>query len=321
MTEERRLYRSRNGVIAGICAGFAERCDSDPIAIRILCCVLTLATCGLAGIAYLIMWRTVPLAPRTVKPVEVDPKQVRSDTFGLVDCDRARGCAPRTAAAAAREAMGRYSVSFGSAAHVPPEPPPAASGHLPPQSVPEPSSVAPAPAPGPAPVRAGGPPALSDRAIVAALLLGGLLLVSGIASLIDTCVDGVAWWQCWPLLLVVFGIVRMAIPAHEGLRTATFVGGLSVVCAGVVLMAASVGIVSWMTLPAMADGLWPLLLASVLLGMAGVWLRLPVAVLVAGLLFVAFCIVGLALFAMPGPLVDLSFAAPYGRVYHIPLPR
>ena len=114
MNRTRQLYRSRNALVGGVCAGIAERFDVDPLDVRILFLTFAVLTLGLAGLAYLVLWAVLPKRPMQVKPVMVQPDSVHSDTFGAVDCRRARGAA-----------MGRCAtaVPYVSAAHLPPVPP------------------------------------------------------------------------------------------------------------------------------------------------------------------------------------------------------
>ena len=114
MNPTRQLYRSRNALVGGVCAGIAERFDVDPLVVRILFLTFAVLTLGLAGLAYLVLWAVLPKRPMQVKPVKVEPDSVHSDTFGAVDCRRARGAA-----------MGRCAnaVPYVSAAHLPPMPP------------------------------------------------------------------------------------------------------------------------------------------------------------------------------------------------------
>ena len=57
---ERRLYRSRkNKIIAGVAGGLGEYFDIDPVFVRVIFVVATLA--GASGLlAYIILWIVVP---------------------------------------------------------------------------------------------------------------------------------------------------------------------------------------------------------------------------------------------------------------------
>ena len=63
------------------------------------------------------------------------------------------------------------------------------------------------------------------------------------------------------------------------------------------------------------SGLWPLLLIMVGLLLLGGALKSPLLTLLAGLCFVAFCVVGLLWYSVPGATEELVFSAPYGREY------
>jgi len=56
----KRLTRSREKMIAGVCGGLANYFDIDPTIIRILFVVIAFAG-GASLLAYLIMWVIVPL--------------------------------------------------------------------------------------------------------------------------------------------------------------------------------------------------------------------------------------------------------------------
>ena len=61
----RKLRRSSDKVIAGVCAGIAERFDSDPTAIRVLWALLTVLTALIPGIiTYIILWIVMPKGKR-----------------------------------------------------------------------------------------------------------------------------------------------------------------------------------------------------------------------------------------------------------------
>ena len=47
--------------------------------------------------------------------------------------------------------------------------------------------------------------------VKAAVFTGSFLLFFGIAALLAENIDGIAWWQFWPLALVIVGIVLMAL--------------------------------------------------------------------------------------------------------------
>ena len=64
MTSEKRLLRSRKALIGGVCAGVADYFNVDPVIVRIIMVVFTLASGGLLGIAYILLWIVLPLEPK-----------------------------------------------------------------------------------------------------------------------------------------------------------------------------------------------------------------------------------------------------------------
>ena len=316
MTEGKRLYRSRDALVGGVCAGVADYFNVDPVIVRILAVVFTLASGGLLGVAYVAMWLVVPKKPKAVGPLDVEPQAVHSETYGPVDADVARGRTdaggPRVASPA-QAASWRYTATpYTTAAHVPPPPPAAA----------RPAYEAWSPAAQPAPPHVEQPPKEpSPRSVRAALWAGSLLLFFGVAAMVANFVEGVSWWQSWPVIFVILGIVRMVVPGEPGRRMRGFVDGLVCFFAGGALLSMSLGIVAWQSLELMFATLWPLLLMMLGLLTLGGALKSPTLTLLGGLCFVAFCVVGLVWYSMPGSTAEIVFSAPYGRDYHLYIQR
>ena len=76
MTSEKRLLRSRKALIGGVCAGVADYFNVDPVIVRIIMVVFTLASGGLLGIAYILLWIVLPLEPKEEAPLDVHPQSV-----------------------------------------------------------------------------------------------------------------------------------------------------------------------------------------------------------------------------------------------------
>lgn len=56
----KRLYRSNDRVLGGVCAGLAEYFDFDPTLVRVAYVLLTLCTAFSGVLAYIIMWIVMP---------------------------------------------------------------------------------------------------------------------------------------------------------------------------------------------------------------------------------------------------------------------
>ena len=63
MSEYKKLYRSRDKKLCGVCGGIAEYFELDPTLIRILWIVLTFASCSMGLIIYLICALIMPQEP------------------------------------------------------------------------------------------------------------------------------------------------------------------------------------------------------------------------------------------------------------------
>lgn len=66
-TNNPRLFRSRNSIVAGVCAGIAEYFGLDTSLVRIATLVLILFG-GLSLWVYIILWLIVPKAPQRLNP-------------------------------------------------------------------------------------------------------------------------------------------------------------------------------------------------------------------------------------------------------------
>ena len=63
MEEQKRLYRSNQGMIAGVCAGIADYFGWDPTLVRLGYILLSFLTAFSGEIAYLILWLVIPKRP------------------------------------------------------------------------------------------------------------------------------------------------------------------------------------------------------------------------------------------------------------------
>lgn len=56
----KRLFRSNDRMLGGVCAGLAEYFDLDPTLVRIAYVLLSLLTVFSGGIVYIILWIVIP---------------------------------------------------------------------------------------------------------------------------------------------------------------------------------------------------------------------------------------------------------------------
>lgn len=61
LNEKKRLYRSRDKMIAGVLAGIAEHFDMDPTIVRIIFVLVSIFSAGFPGLLiYIILWIVIP---------------------------------------------------------------------------------------------------------------------------------------------------------------------------------------------------------------------------------------------------------------------
>jgi len=60
MSDYRRLYRSDDRIIGGVCAGIAEYLEIDPTVMRVAYAVLTLFTAFCGILLYPVLWLVIP---------------------------------------------------------------------------------------------------------------------------------------------------------------------------------------------------------------------------------------------------------------------
>lgn len=94
------------------------------------------------------------------------------------------------------------------------------------------------------------------------IVLGGVLLAAQF-------VPGIAWWQLWPLLIVVGGIVQIVTPIPwRGWGLERVADGLGTALFGVILLGNTTGYIPWdMWLTFIS--LWPALLIAAGIGIIG----------------------------------------------------
>ena len=68
---EKKLVRSNNKVLAGVCGGIAEYFEIDPTLVRVCYAALSLLTTGFPGvILYIIMLLLMPLPPKDYEQLD-----------------------------------------------------------------------------------------------------------------------------------------------------------------------------------------------------------------------------------------------------------
>lgn len=106
---------------------------------------------------------------------------------------------------------------------------------------------------------------------------GIVLVIIGVIFLAGQFVPGLAWWNLWPLIIIVAGVVQAVTPGREGWSAARLFDGLVTVAWGMLFLAITSGVVEWSVF-AILLSLWPVLLIAIgfeILGKAvhSTWIR------------------------------------------------
>jgi|GEM_PF-134542 len=265
MVEQRSLYRSRGDrMIAGVCGGIADYFGVDPTLVRLIAVLLLVVGNGVTFFVYIIMAIVVPEEPLDVMGAPPVPGSSRPSAPPIP-----------------------------SAAPLVPEPGAA------PMAAPEGASVAapyaetarasePTPQPPVTPSTPWVPPVPEvKRGRRGGIGVGFFLIVLGVAFLAAQFIPGIAWWNLWPLVIVVAGIVQCFTPGAEGWNVYRFFDGLGTIAVGVVLLGNMTGYIAWNFWWILLT-LWPVLLIAAGFGILGKgthqeWLRVigSIAVLLA----------------------------------------
>lgn len=309
--EQKKLYRTRDGLIAGVCGGIARYFDIDVGVLRLFSVLFAVLTCGVLVLIYLALWLIVPLEPVHAATVDVAPESIASEVYDQVV----------NAGAGKNAAQGPSGIGSG---HMPPPRPPEAArsagksayAAYPPAASPyAPSSATPA---SPAPSANDAKKAASTgKSYVPRTakwgLIGGVVLVTiGIAVLFSNWVHVFSPVQFWPLLLVAGGIVRMVIPDEDGYHLGDLLLGMFLFVAGAMLLMQTLGVLlydgnAWM------DEAWPLLALAAGTLILGHAYDSPALLLTGVIIVLLFCLLGLVVYSVPGPAQSVWVPLPFDQ--------
>ncbi len=319
MSERGQLHKSNNAALGGVCSGIADYLDLDPVVVRILFVAAVILSLGVALVPYVVLCIVLPSPESEVGPLDVEAQDVQSEVFGCRDA-RAVCCGRRRS---------RSSDAFHLAglAHMPPVPPVSVDAQNAAVDAQDAYTQTNQAQHTDAQESASGSRVennwLHDHSnvvVVIALLVGSVLLSSAVSFVVASLIRGASWWQCWPLLFVILGFVRVAVPGRADRRLAMFASGACLCVLGITLLTASVGVVSWNTFLLMFERLWPLLVGYIGFTIAGIRFKNRAFIIAAACLFIFFCVFGLRLCALPGPMHEFTFVTPLGREYHVVVP-
>lgn len=114
----------------------------------------------------------------------------------------------------------------------------------------------------PAPPAPPVPPAATNGARRGGIAAGLILIAIGFMFLAGQVIPGLMWWNLWPLIIVLVGVIQMFTPSRGDEWTPErLLDGLGTVFLGAVLLGNTLGIVSWGVWWTFIT-LWPVLLIA-----------------------------------------------------------
>lgn len=138
---------------------------------------------------------------------------------------------------------------------------------------------------------------------------GVVLIAIGVIFLIGQFVPGVAWWQLWPLIILLIGFIQIITPdPRDGWGISRIMDGVGTLIVGGVLLGNTTGFISWGVWLVLLS-LWPVLVIAIGIGIIGraigqSWIRTlaPIAIWLAFAYAVAVSFTGVGGFTPIAPI-------------------
>lgn len=145
-------------------------------------------------------------------------------------------------------------------------------------------------------------------AVAAGLMVLFLIVAMGLSPF----VPGAHWWQFWPICLVMLGLCLVIIPIRTRHETLWHAVGIVLTSVAASMVPMSLGIVSWNTVALAGEQMWPLVALAIALLLVGLYRENDALLLLSAFCVVAFCLMGIAFFAIPGEIESLLLNMPSG---------
>ena len=156
-------------------------------------------------------------------------------------------------------------------------------------------------------------PLVARLAVAAGVMLLFLAVAIGLAPL----VPGTQWWQFWPIALLMSGLCFIVIPIRTRYEAAWHALGIVLTSLSASVLPMALGIMSWSTIPAALQLLWPIVALGIALFAVGLIRQLDILVIAGAFCIVAFCLMALMFCVVPGHMESLWFQSPTGRSIRI----
>jgi len=345
MNTPKRLYRSDNSVIAGVCGGIAEYFDLDPTLIRLLTVFLVLAGLGVPVLAYIIAIVVIPTRSGDYHSyIDVQPAASSSgttnptgfsgspntagasDVAGSPDVANpanspgaanfasspdAAGFSAAAASSSSYNAPGTYGFCNNATQSAPQAA--ASPGRAYTSSNPEAYDAVATDEPDPAKAK-------SRSSIRVGVSTGIILVCIGTLALLGTFFD-ISFWRFWPLIIFVIGFIVLCTPGDKGWSLSRAGHGISIIAISIVLLLWTFGIVGIGAFWRAFIYLWPILLIVIGLSIIGSATKKSIFKLFGSLLFSITLIVGIWSFGQfTGRSIDITLPGGYTFTITVPAP-
>lgn len=256
----KRLHKSSDVVISGVCGGIAEYFDVDATLVRILTVVLFIAGLGFPIIIYVVCMFVMPPDPGVAQGY-VDTRAERTPP----PCSRLYNVV--------NDACAGHNATASSGATQPPPPDPSsrvtAAGAAAYAAENAQSNARYTYDASTVDVGASGAATMAGSASNAdkpkkshwptTLWFGAVLVAIGVIALLCNLVH-LSLWRCWPLVIVVAGLVSLFTPGYKGWSLERAGNSIVLITVGLALLAWMLQIVPFRVFVAAFHDLWPLLL-------------------------------------------------------------
>lgn len=145
------------------------------------------------------------------------------------------------------------------------------------------------------------------RVVVIAVFV---LFSAAVAVVLSLVFPGVPWWEFWPVLPFIMGLLLIMLPMRSRYSAALRGAGVVLTVASVAVLPVATGLFAPHTISFTIELFWPFLLAAGLLFWAGIQCRSSALIMFGTCSFIAFCVFGAVFCIVPGPLGLLD--TPFG---------
>ena len=276
---KKRLYKSSNIVIGGVCGGIADYFDVDPTLVRIISVALLIVGWGVPALLYVVLLVILPPDPGAAQGY-VDARVENANPHGH-----------RASPGAEKPQAGKNGSSNATEQPSPPDPTTRVSSsdyysvgdYSPANDTSTPTQT----------THSVADSVKNNSSLV--LVVGAVLIGVGVIALLSNFVH-ISLWRFWPVVLVVVGVVCLFTPGSKGWSLQRAGNSIVLISIGLALLAWMLQIIQTRVFIAAFFDLWPILLVVLGLAIIGSARKSSIFSLAGSLLLSATIVIGLWLY-------------------------